>query len=45
MNRRDLEEMRRRLADRQVAETVDHPAMLMLAGAMFFLLFIVAAFI
>lgn len=45
MNRRDLEEMRQRLAERQAAQAADHPALLVLTGAMFFLLFLILAFI
>ena len=45
MNRRELEELRQRLAERQAAQAADHPAMLVLAGAMFFLLFLILAFI
>ena len=45
MNRRELEEMRRRLAERQAAQAADHPALLVLTGVMFFLLFLIMAFI
>lgn len=45
MNRRDLEEMRLRLEARQIERAADHPALLVLAGAGFFLLFLITAFI
>lgn len=45
MNRRDLEEMRRRLSERQAAQATDHPAMLVLAGGLFVLAFLILAFI
>jgi len=45
MNRRDLEEMRRRLEARQIERATDHPAMLVLAGSMFALTFLILAFI
>lgn len=45
MNRRDIEKMRRRLAERQAAQAADHPALLVLSGVMFFLFFLILAFI
>jgi hypothetical protein len=41
MNRRDLEEMRRRLAERQAAEAADHPAMLIVSAVAFIFLIVV----
>lgn len=35
MNQRDLEELRRRLEDRQAAQAADPPALVVLAGAFF----------
>jgi hypothetical protein len=45
MNRRDLEELRRRLEERQAAQVADPFALVVLAAAFFFLLFLITAFI
>jgi len=41
MNRRDIEEMRRRLEARQAAEAADHPAMLIVGAVAFIFLIVV----
>ena len=45
MNRQDLEQMRQRLAARSVTESEDHPILLVLAGVLFAVAFILAAFL
>ena len=45
MNRRDIEEMRRRLAGRTVSEGDDHPATLAVATLLFLAVFFLAFFI
>ena len=45
MNQRDLEDMRRRLEARQIEQAADHPALVVLAGAFFFLLLLITAFV
>jgi hypothetical protein len=45
MNRREIEEMRRRLADRSAAEGEDSPVLLGLAAVLFVVLIIIANFI
>lgn len=45
MNRRDLEQMRQRLAARSATEREDHPILLALAGILFAVAFILAAFL
>jgi hypothetical protein len=45
MNRRDIEEMRERLAARSATDGQDRPAPLVLAGVLFIVLFVTANFI
>ena len=45
MNRREIIEMRRRLAARSAGEGEDHPILLAMAGILFALVFILASFL
>ena len=45
MNRREIEEMRRRLADRSAAEKTDSPLALIVSAALLIILFVTANFI
>jgi hypothetical protein len=45
MNRRDLEEMRQRLAARSATDGEDHPLLLVLVAVLFVVLFVTANFI
>lgn len=45
MNRRDIEEMRQRLAARSATDTEDHPAVLLAAGVLLAAVAILSAFL